>query len=336
MIGWSGQQSGIAGSALLLVVAGASPSSLLAEDQPAEQPVRIAFVGSISAAAPPRAVPAFWSHLRTLGWVEGRNVIKDARWAEGRPERLADLTAQVVAERADLIVTYGTPAATAARAATRTIPIVVMGMGDPVGTGLIESLAHPGGNLTGLSTGWDERFAGKWLELLQDCVPRLHTIAVMGHAANPLGVRVTKAVEALAPSRGLRIRTLGLTRPDDIGPAILEARRSAQALLVLSDPITFTAKRQIAEQAARQGLPTMFPLREFVDEGGLISYGTDTAAMGRRAAEYADKILRGAKPGDLPVEQPTQFTLVVNLRTANSLKLRLPESILVRADEVVR
>jgi putative ABC transport system substrate-binding protein len=271
-----------------------------------------------------------------MGWIEGENLIVDARWADGRPERLPELMTEVVAQRVDLIVTYGTPAATAARRATYTIPIVVMGMGDPVATGLIESLARPGGNLTGLSTGWDESFAGKWLELLQECVPRLTTVAVIGHASNPLGLKVTQTIQSLAPSRGLKLRPLGIGSAADIEPALDDARRNGEALLVLSDPITFTARKQIAQLAIRKRLPTIYPLREFVDDGGLISYGTDTAAMGSRAADYADKILRGMKPGDLPVEQPTQFTLVVNLRTAKALRLQLPESILVRADEVIR
>jgi putative ABC transport system substrate-binding protein len=326
-----GRRRFLAAGAMLL-----APCRVLADEGPTVQPVRITFVGSVSAASAPRAIAAFWSHLRTLGWAEGKNVIADARWADGHPEKLPGIMAQVVAQRVDLIVTYGTPAASAARGATRTLPIVVMAMGDPVGTGVVESLARPGGNVTGLSAGWDEGFAGKWLELLQECIPRLTTIAVMGHASNPLGIKVTRAIESLAPSRGLKIRVLGLNTAEDIAPAIREARSSAQALMVLSDPITFTAKRQIVQQATRQGLPTMFPLREFVDDGGLIAYGTDTAAMGRRAAEYVNRILRGAKPGDLPIEQPTQFTLVVNQRTAKALQLRLPESILLRADEVIR
>jgi putative ABC transport system substrate-binding protein len=243
---------------------------------------------------------------------------------------------EALARRVDLLVTYGTPAATAARNATQTVPIVVMAMGDPVGTGLVETLARPGGNLTGLSGAWDEAFAGKWLELLQEAVPRLATVAVLGHPGNPLTAKVLEAVNALGRERGLRIHVIGVTAVGDVTPAVEEARRHAQAMLVLSDPVTFTARRQLTSLSAKYRLPTVFPMREFVDDGGLMSYGSDSADLGRRAAEYADKVLRGAKPGDLPIEQPTHFVLVVNLRTARELRLQLPESILLRADEVIR
>ncbi len=268
--------------------------------------------------------------------MEGENLTPETHWAEGRVEQLPRLMADAVTRPVDVLVTFGTPAATAARNATRTVPIVVMGMGDPIATGLVESLARPGGNLTGLSAAWDQAFAGKWLELLQESVPGLGTVAVLGHAGNPLTMKVAEAVKALGPERGLKIRFVGLKTPDGVALAIDEARRHAQALLVLSDPVTFIARRELVTLAAKYRLPTVFPMREFVDDGGLMSYGSDSADLGRRAAEYADKILRGAKPGDLPIEQPTRFVLVVNLRTARKLRLQLPESILLRADQVIR
>lgn len=298
--------------------------------------VRIAFVSSVSEATAPRAVAAFWGHLRELGWVEGANLQSETRWAEGHVERLPKLMADAVARRIDALATFGTPAATAALNATRTIPIVVMGMGDPQATGLVQSLAHPGGNLTGLSAAWDEVFAGKWLELLQESIPHLKTVAVLGDSSNRLTMKVLAAVEALGPQRGLKIRFFGVKHADGIAPAIVEGGRHGQALLVLSDPITFHARRQLVALAAKHRLPTIFPMREFVDDGGLMSYGSDSAESGRRAAEYLDKILRGAKPGDLPIEQPTRFVLVVNLHTAKDLGLEVPESVLVRADEVIR
>jgi putative ABC transport system substrate-binding protein len=241
-----------------------------------------------------------------------------------------------VARRADVLVTFGTPAAIAARNATQTIPIVVMAMGDPLATGLAQSLAHPGLNLTGLSGALEETFVGKWLELLQESVPRLRTVAVLGQTANRLNMKVLEALEAAAPKRGLSLRFFGLKAEDGIAAAVDEARRHAQALLVLSDPITFQARRRLVALATKSHLPTVFPWREFVDDGGLMSYGSDSADLGRRAAKYVDKVLRGAKPGDLPIEQPTRFMLVVNLRTAQELRLQVPESILLRADEVIR
>jgi putative ABC transport system substrate-binding protein len=281
-------------------------------------------------------VAAFWKHLRELSWKEGENLISETLWAEGRLERLPKLMEDALARRVDLLVTYGTPAATAARNASKTVPIVVMAMGDPVGTGLVESLARPGGNLTGLSGAWDEAFAGKWLELLQETVPRLDTVAVLGHPQNALTRRVLEAINMLAPGRGLKIHVIEVRTGADIAPAIEEARRHAQSLLVLSDPVTFTARRHLTSLAVKHRLPTVFPMREFVDDGGLMSYGSDSADLGRRAAEYADKVLRGAKPGELPIEQPTRFVLVVNLRTARALRLHMPESILLRADDVIR
>jgi putative ABC transport system substrate-binding protein len=240
-----------------------------------------------------------------------------------------------VAHRTDVLVTFGTPAATAARNASQTVPIVVMAMGDPVATGLAESLAHPGGNLTGLSGALEEQFVGKWLELLQESVPRVKTVAVLGQIGNLLNVKVLAALEAAASERGLSVRFFGLKAEDGIAAAVEEARRHAQALLVLSDPITFQARRRLVMLATKAQLPTVFPWREFVDDGGLMSYGSDSAELGRRAARYVDRILRGAKPGDLPIEQPTRFMLVINLRTAQALRLQFPEAILLRADEVI-
>jgi putative ABC transport system substrate-binding protein len=268
--------------------------------------------------------------------VQGQNLIPETHWAEGRTDRLPKLMTEALSRPVNVLVTFGTPAATAARNATRTIPIVVMGMGDPVATGLVHSLARPGGNLTGLSSAWDQAFAGKWLELLQETIPGLATVAVLGHPENPLSVKVLDAVKARAVERGLRIRFLALRTAEGIAPAIEEAKQHAQALLVLSDPVTFTARKQVVGLAAKNRLPTVFPMREFVDDGGLMSYGSDSADLGRRSAEYVDKILRGAKPGELPIEEPTRFVLVVNLRAARDLGLQMPESMLLRADEVVR
>ena len=304
--------------------------------QPSAVPVRVTFVGSVSESTAPRAVAAFWAHLRELGWIAGENLVPETYWAEGRAERLPKLMSEALSRPVNVLVTFGTPAATAARDATRAVPIVVMGMGDPIATGLVDSLARPGGNLTGLSAAWDQAFAGKWLELLQETTPRLATVAVLGHSGNPLTIKVLDAVKARAAERRLKIRFIALKAPDGVAPAIAEAKQEAQALLILSDPVTFTARRQLVALAVKNRLPTISPMREFVDDGGLMSYGSDSADLGRRSAEYVDKILRGAKPGELPIEQPTRFVLVVNLRTAHDLGLQVPESVLLRADEVIR
>ena len=310
--------------------------AVAADEAPSRERVRVTFVGSVSQSTAPRAVAAFWAELCEFGWVEGKNLIPESSWADGHGERLPKLMSNAVARRTDVLVTFGTPAATAARNASQTIPIVVMAMGDPVATGLAESLAHPGRNLTGLSGALEEQFVGKWLELLQESVPHVKTVAVLGQTDNRLNVKVLKALEGAAPERGLSIRFYGFKAEDGIAAAIQEARRHAQALLVLSDPITFQARRRLVVLATKSRLPTVFPWREFVDDGGLMSYGSDSAELGRRAARYVDRILRGAKPGDLPIEQPTRFMLVVNLRTAHELRLQLPEAILLRADEVIR
>ncbi|MGH8611082.1 MAG: ABC transporter substrate-binding protein [Gammaproteobacteria bacterium] len=303
----------------------------------AERADRVVRVGMVFPGSPtPRYGPVFWERLRELGWVEGQNLIIERRWAEGRLDRLPALMAEMVERKMDVIVTQGTPHAIAAKNATSTIPIVNAGMGDPVGTGIAASLARPGGNLTGLSWGWTEGFAGKWLELLQETVPRLSTVAVI---ANPDHVMIrdqAKRLEAIAPTRGLKVRIIEVRGPEAFDLAFEQARRKAQAVLVLADPNLFAHQRRIVALAARHRLPDMHVMREFVDAGGLMAYGPDLAVMYRRAADYVDKILRGAKPADLPIEEPTKFIFIVNLKTAKALGLKLPESILLRADEVIK
>src|SRR5689334_4995801 len=218
---------------LLLCVLFAATYAAGAEEAPLNERVRVAFVGSVSESTAPRAVAAFWAQLREFGWVEGKNLIPETSWADGHVERLPKLMSNAVARRTDVLVTFGTPAATAARSASQTIPIVVMAMGDPVATGLAESLAHPGRNLTGLSGALEEQFVGKWLELLQESVPRVKTVAVLGQIGNLLNVKVLEALEAAASERGLSIRFFGLKADDGIAAAVEEARRHAQALLVL-------------------------------------------------------------------------------------------------------
>jgi putative ABC transport system substrate-binding protein len=244
--------------------------------------------------------------------------------------------ADVVAHKVDVIVTRSTPAAIAAKNATTAIPIVIASMGDPIGTALVPSLARPGGNLTGLSLEATEDLCGKWLELLQETVPRLSTLAVVSNPDSAYVRKITKDLEAVAPTRGVKLRFVDVREPADLTSAVRQARHQAQAALVLADPLLVAHRQQVTRLAASNRLPTMYTILEFMDSGGLMAYGADSVILYRRAAEYVDKILRGAKPSDLPIEQPTQFKLVVNLKTAKGLGITIPESILLRADEVIR
>ena len=303
--------------------------------EPGQKVVRVGFVDPESpAAGRPSGVDGFWQRLRELGWVEGKNLVIEERQAEGRYERLPALMSKIVASKVDVIVTYGTPPAIAARNATSTVPIVDALMGDPVGTGLAASLARPGSNLTGLSFAWSD-IASKWLELLHETVPHLSTVAVIANPDTPL-VGLAKEIRVVAPTHALKTRTIEVRNPQALDRAFRQAERGAQGVVVMPDPMLSAHRQQVTVLAAKRRLPAIYPIREFVDAGGLMAYGPSTASMFRRAAEYVDKILKGAKPRDLPIEQPTKFELVVNLRTAKALGLAIPESILLRADEVIK
>lgn len=310
-------------------------SPLLRAAEPAQRVVRVGFVDPASRSTGGRAVTQFWERLRELGYVEGQNLVIEARWAEGRYDRLPELMAEVIGRKVDVLVTYSIPAAAAAKNATSTIPIVVAGMGDPIGSRLVASLARPGGNLTGLSLGWAEGIAGKWLELLQETVPQLTTVAVIANPDNPLSRVQAKQLQAIAPTRGLKLWLTEVREPGALDRAFGQAGQQAQGVLVLPDPVIAALRGQLTALAARHRLPTIYSLRDFVDAGGLMSYGPDLGVQYRRAAEYVDKILKGALPADLPIEQPTQWTLVVNLKVARALGLTIPQSILLRADEVI-
>ena len=314
-----------------LVVLGSSPPRAA---EPAARVVRVGFVGTESPTTR-RDVSAFWARLRELGWVEGQNLVAERRWAEGQLDRLPALMAEVLGRNIDVLVTYSTPGGLAARNATRTVPIVVATMGDPIGSGLAASLAHPGGNLTGLSLGWDD-IAGKWLELLQETVPRLSTVATIADPNSPISRAMVEKLKAIGPTRGVKVRFIEVHEPQALDRAFKQARREAQAILVLADPFTLQYQGQITALAARYRLPGMYTFLDFMDSGGLMAYGVDNAASFRRLAEYVDKIFRGAKPADLPIEQPTKYVLVVNLNTAKTLGLTIPESIFLRANEVLR
>jgi putative tryptophan/tyrosine transport system substrate-binding protein len=276
----------------------------------------------------------FVQRLRELGWIEGRTVAVEYRWAEGRSERFAEIAAEFVRRNVDVIVTASTGGVLAAKQATSVIPIVFAAAGDPVGIGLVASLARPGGNVTGLSLQQIET-VGKRLELLREVVPGLGQLAVLANVGNPTVVLDMGEVQATARTLGLEVISLEIRRGEDIAPAFEALKGRAKALYVVIDPLVISHRIRINTLVLAARLPTMHTQREAVELGGLMSYGPNNPDLYRRAAEYVDKILRGAKPADLPVEQPTKFDLVINLTTAKALGLTIPESFLLRADEVI-
>src|SRR6516164_6175267 len=281
--------------ALLGGAAAAWPLAARAQ-QPGTLPT-IGYLGSATPATQGQWVAAFVQRLRELGWIEGRTIAIEYRWAEGRAERAAEIAAELVRRKVDVIVTSGTAVVVAAMQATSVIPIVFAAAGDPVGTGLIASLARPGGNVTGLST-QDPDVAGKKLELLREIVPGLGRLALLGNVGNPSAVLDMREAQAAARTLGLEVTTLEIRRGEDIVPAF-------EALYVVFDALMFTHHFRINTLALAARLPTMHGIRDYVEVGGLMSYGTNFPDLFRRAADYVDKILRGAKPADLPVEQPT-------------------------------
>jgi putative ABC transport system substrate-binding protein len=321
--------------ATMLAAAVVASGTTLGAD-PTGRVARVGFVYTGSPSTVVRGFPEFWGRLRDLGWTEGRNLVIEARWAEGRIDRMPALMNEVVHSQVDIIVAVGTPAAIAARKATDTIPIVAIATGDPVGSGLVASLARPGGNLTGFSINFDEGIPGKWLELLQEVVPNLKTVAVLSQTGSKTAPRLGMQLKDAASARGLKLLFVGVREPASLEAAIRQARQGAQAVVVIIDPLTVFHRRQIADLCMRYRLPGISGLPDFVDVGGLVAYGFEPKVLWTRAAEYVDKILKGAKPGDLPIEQPTKFELVVNLKTAKALGITIPQSILLRADEVIR
>jgi putative tryptophan/tyrosine transport system substrate-binding protein len=277
---------------------------------------------------------AFVRRLHELGWIEGSTVEIEYRWAEGHAERLSEFAAELVRLKVSVIVANGTPPTIAAKRATSVIPIVFAASGDPVGAGLVASLARPGGNVTGLSTQSVDAVS-KRVELLRDVVPNLRRLAVLTNESNPVNRREAEELQAAAHALGVEVAPLDVRRADDIAPAFAALDGRAEGLYVTADLLFFNNKLTISTLALKARLPDMHGLREEVVEGGLLSYGASFPDLFRRAAELVDKILRGAKPGDLPVEQPTKFDLVVNLKTAKALGLTIPETFLTRADEVI-
>jgi putative ABC transport system substrate-binding protein len=294
----------------------------------------IGYLGANSASAQSRWTAAFVQGLRELGWIDGQNVTIEYRWADGRSEHYSEFAVEFVRLKVDVIVSAGNEASYAAKHATSVIPIVFPVAGDPVGTGLVASLARPGGNVTGISIQQTD-LAGKRIELVREVIPGLRRVAIMGNVHSPNSVKEMAEVQVTLGGLGLEFSKLGISRADDIAPAFDALKGHADALYVSGDPLVNTNRVHINNLALAARIPTVYGFQDLVEAGGLMSYGPSFPDLFRRAAGYVDKILKGAKPGDLPVEQPTKFELVINLKTAKALGVTIPPALLARADEVI-
>ena len=305
----------------------------------AQQPRKVSHIGfltAISAASMATRMEAFHKGLHDLGYVEGKNLVIDYRYADGKTDSLAAFAAELVRSKIDVIVTAGASATGPAKEATATIPIVMAQDGDPVATGAVASLARPGGNITGLST-FAPAIAGKRLELLKEVVPKLSHVAVFGISTNPGNALALKEIEIAAKALALKVQTLDILGSKDIENAFRAAvKERAGAVLVLVSSVSLSQRPRILGLAVKSKLPVIYPQNEYVEDGGLMSYAPNYADLFRRAAIYVDKILKGAKPADLPVEQPKQFEFVINLKAAKEIGLTIPPNVLARADRVIR
>ena len=306
---------------------------LAARAQPTKLPT-VGFLGVSTPAAQGHMVAALVQRLREFGWIEGRTIAIEYRWAEGHDERYSEIAAEFVRLRVDAILAQGTQAAMAAKQATSVIPIVATVIGDPVGSGLVASLALPGGNVTGLSVvSYD--LAAKQLELLLEAIPGFRRVAILVDVGNPVNVEEARQVRAAADKLGLESFPIEIRRAEDIVPAFDGLKNRADALHIVANPLILSNIVRINILAAGARLPTSYIAREYVQAGGLLAYGPSLAAIYRRAGDFFDKILRGTKPGIIPVEQPTKFDLIINLTTAKALGLEIPPTLLARADEVI-
>jgi putative ABC transport system substrate-binding protein len=320
-----------------LLAAAAWPALAWADAARAQAPKvrRIGLLSLFSPSATSLWHQAFRLGLRDLGWVEGKNINIEYRYAEGSSDPLPDLAAELVRLKVGVIVASSTPEALAAKNATRAIPIVMVVPGDPVGSGLVESLARPGGNVTGL-TQMSPQLAGKRLELLKEIVSKLSRVAVLWNPQSQPSTLILKELQLPARQLGVQLHSLEVRSPDDFDKAFEEATRAhVGALIPLAHPVITANLKRIADFAAKSRLPSIFQFSYFADDGGLVAYGPDRVDLYQRAATYVDRILKGAKPGDLPVEQPTRFELVINLKTAKAIGISIPPSVLVRADRVI-
>jgi putative ABC transport system substrate-binding protein len=307
-----------------------------AESQQAGEVFRVGFLTAYSSRADSRLFESFRQGMRGLGYEEGRNIAYETRWAEGRFERLPSLAAELVGLKLDVMLVSTTPAALAAKKATKTIPIVMTSVGDPVGTGLVDSLARPGENITGNTTIIGE-MSGKRLELLKQIVPRLSRVAVLGHPGDPIFAVQMRHAEAVARSLKVEVFPVEIRAISELDRAFETiVKRRADGVLRLGDALVVPGRQRTSELAMKHRLPTMATRVEEVESGLLMSYGPNRAEQFHQAATYVDKILKGAKPADLPVEQPTKFELVINLKTAKALGLTIPPSLLLRADEIIQ
>ena len=319
---------------ICLIGAAATVWPLAARAQQLVKQRTIGFLGSSTPSAMSQWVAAFVQRLRDLGWIDGGTVTIEYRWAEGRSSRAAEIAAEFVQLKVDVIVTYGTSSVLAAKQATSVIPIVFAAANDPVGAGLVASLARPDGNVTGLSVQQVDA-AGKRLELLREIFPGLRRLAILANVGNPGAALEMGEAQVAARTLGLEVTTIEIRRGEDIAPGFDALKSQAEALYVCTDPLVITNRARIQTSAMGARLPTVYNSREYVETGGLMSYGPNFLDQWRRTAEIVDKILRGAKPSDIPVEQPTKFDLVLNLTTAKVLGLTIPSTLIARADEVI-
>jgi putative ABC transport system substrate-binding protein len=315
------------------LVGGAATLPFAARAQQGRRPI-IGFLGSQDPSGQRPWTDAFVHRLRELGWTEGGTVAIEYRWAHGSGARAAELVAELIQLKVDVIVTNGTPMILAAKRATSAVPIVFAAAGDPVGTGLVASLGRPGGNVTGLSLQASD-LAGKHIELLREVRPGFSRLAIIVNVGSANTVPQLQEAQAAAKTLGVTVAVLEIRRAEDIAPAIQEAKGRGDALFVLNEPLVIANRVRINQLAIAAGLPTVYAFREFADSGGLMSYGPSFPDLFRRAGEYVDKILRGTKPGDIPVEQPTRFELVLNLKTAKALGVNVPATLIARADEAI-
>jgi putative ABC transport system substrate-binding protein len=319
----------------LAVLSGAAASVPIAAR--AQQPAKLPTIGFLVPGTPEshgKWVAAFAQRLSELSWIEGRTVAIEYRWAEGRNERMAEIAAEFVRLKVDVIVTSG-DGAIASKQATSVIPIVFAAYGDPVAFGIVTSLARPGGNVTGLTVQPTAEIAGKRLDLLREVIPGFRRLSIMANVGNRAYQQELGEIQAAVSRFGLEATILEIRRAEDIAPAFEAVKNRTDALYVFSEPLMNANRVKINTLALGARIPTIFGFREFVDAGGLMSYGPNFADLFRHAADFVDKILRGAKPADLPVQQPTKFDLIINLTTAKALGLTIPESFLLRADEVI-
>ena len=318
----------------IALIGSAAAWPLTARAQQAARLPTVGFLGSQTQSDQKLWTAAFVQRLRDLGWVEGKTVAIEYRWAEGSPDRAAEAAAELVRLKVDIILTNGTNMVAAAKRATSVVPIVFAAAGDPVGTGLVASLGRPGGNVTGMSLQATD-LAGKHIELLREVRPGLKRMAILVNVGSANAVVQMREAQAAAATLGIAVDVLEIRREEDITPAFAAIKGDAEALFVMNEPLVIGQRARINALALAASLPTVYAFREFADTGGLMSYGPHFPDMFRRAAEYVDKILRGANPANLPVQQPTRFELVINLKTAKSLGLALPPALLARADDVI-